>query len=365
MQARVQVQARREQVEKSSTVVKCFIHSWYCRKQVEELRKDYLQTQERSNAATKIQSVFRGGQDRQIVKARRALARNNLMCCAAAVKIQAMYRRVAAVEVVAEKRAVRMQVTNKAATKIRKVWLGYLCRKRYQELRKEFLRHTKQVITLQRYVRGYVVRLRMWRNAIRAEDELWGAVEIQRCWRGYLGRLRWELEYESVWSRDNAVARMQRYMRGWLARTAVQRKRKRLARQEFEKARRRFKSAQKIQALARGVLCRQRMLALRYRKVKAANTIQRVFRGHRLRCWNFDQIYLRKTVKCQSAIRTYLVRCRRFNLIAKMIMIQRNWRRWHRYIPEAERNRRLSRRLRNREAKAESAEADAGAVQNP
>jgi len=227
------------------------------------------------------------------------------------------------------------------------------------------LRHTKQVITLQRYVRGYVVRLRMWRNAIRAEDELWGAVEIQRCWRGYLGRLRWELEYESVWSRDNAVARMQRYMRGWLARTAVQRKRKRLARQEFEKARRRFKSAQKIQALARGVLCRQRMLALRYRKVKAANTIQRVFRGHRLRCWNFDQIYLRKTVKCQSAIRTYLVRCRRFNLIAKMIMIQRNWRRWHRYIPEAERNRRLSRRLRNREAKAESAEADAGAVQNP
>ncbi|CAE7319331.1 MYO5A, partial [Symbiodinium sp. CCMP2592] len=112
----------------------------------------------------------------------------------------------------------------------------------------EFLNHVDSVVTLQRYARGYLVRLRMWRDAIQTEQRLWAAVEIQRCWRGYMGRLRWEMEYERLWSRETAALIIQRNVRGWLARSAVTGRRKRKARAEFEKARRRFKAAQKIQA---------------------------------------------------------------------------------------------------------------------
>eukprot|EP00439_Symbiodinium_sp_Y106_P002775 s3397_g1.t1 len=98
----------------------------------------------------------------------------------------------------------------------------------------------------------------MWRDAIQTEQRLWAAVEIQRCWRGYMGRLRWEMEYERLWSRETAALIIQRNVRGWLARSAVTGRRKRKARAEFEKARRRFKAAQKIQALTRGVQCRTR-----------------------------------------------------------------------------------------------------------
>merc|ERR1719399_948454 len=149
-------------------------------------------------------------------------------------------------------RHVRLQGMNKAATVVRKHWLRHIHRKRYLDLRQEFLLHVDSIVTVQRYVRGFLVRLRMWRDAIRAEEELWAAVEIQRVWRGYMGRLRWELAYEAVWSREVAARRLQRYSRGWLARTRVHRMRRKLARSEFEKARRRFKASQKIQALVRG-----------------------------------------------------------------------------------------------------------------
>merc|ERR1719476_1278250 len=107
---------------------------------------------------------------------------------------------------------------NRAATTIRKYWLRKLYQTRFQELRSEFRMHLPSIITVQRYVRGFLVRLRMWRDAIRAEEELWAAVEIQRCCRGYLGRLKWELQYEAVWSREEASHRLQRQIRGWLAR---------------------------------------------------------------------------------------------------------------------------------------------------
>merc|ERR1719399_2238724 len=123
-------------------------------------------------------------------------------------------------------RHVRLQGMNKAATVVRKHWLGYITRKRYLDLRQEFLLHVDSIVTVQRYVRGFLVRLRMWRDAIRAEEELWAAVEIQRVWRGYLGRLRWEQRYEELWSREMAARRLQRYVRGWLARSRAHRVRK-------------------------------------------------------------------------------------------------------------------------------------------
>ncbi|CAE7216824.1 XI-2 [Symbiodinium natans] len=175
-------------------------------------------------------------------------------------------------------------------------------------------------------------------------------MQIQRCWRGYMGRLRWETEYERLWSRETAALIIQRNVRGWLARSAVTGRRKRKARAEFERARRRFKAAQKIQALTRGVLCRKRVKAFWRRKVEAATTIQRIWRGHRLRCQRRDQDRRQQLVKIQSMCRTFLVRSRRFHLLARVILVQRHWRKWLRYIPEAERARRRERSLQQRKA---------------
>merc|ERR1740138_1740608 len=104
---------------------------------------------------------------------------------------------------------------NKAATYLRKMWLGARTRKHYRELLDEFRTHEGHIVTIQRYGRGFLVRLRMWREAIRAEEELWAALEIQRVWRGYQGRVRWETAYERVWCREMAAVALQRNIRGW------------------------------------------------------------------------------------------------------------------------------------------------------
>merc|ERR1719155_341368 len=98
---------------------------------------------------------------------------------------------------------------HKSATFVRKLWLAHRTRKKYLELKNEFNTHIGSIITMQRYVRGFLVRLRMWREAIRAEEELWAVVEIQRVWRGLVGRVRHEAKYEEMWKKEMAAARMQ------------------------------------------------------------------------------------------------------------------------------------------------------------
>lgn len=350
VQAKAEVEARRKQVKQAKRMIKGCIGTWFSRLVLLKLNLERDAEQAAEVAAVKIQSAARASFAKKSVATRRQEERERQITLHSATSVQAAFRSHLAKKRVAIVRAQKLKAMGDAATVIRKMWLRYMYRRRYLELRKEFARHEDSVITLQRYIRGYVVRLRMWRNAIRAEEELWAAVEIQRCWRGYLGRLRWELEYEAVWSRESAARKIQRSVRGWLARTKVQRMRKRAARADFEKARRRFKSAQKIQALARGMLCRKKMRAFRARKVEAATDVQRIWRGHRLRCQNWERDRFKQAVRIQSASRTFLVRCRRFHLIAKVIMIQKNWRRWLRYIPEAERRRRSNRWREKREA---------------
>lgn len=349
-QAQRFVQERRIAVAKAVAIVKGIAGKWFAKQLILELQAEHATEQARIQAATAIQSYFRAGKDRARVQALRAHMAFVERTVRAAIRVQAVMKGHLSRKKAHSLRQDRLQAMHSAATQIQKQWRCFICRKRYLELNKEFSNHVSSIVTLQRYVRGYVVRLRMWRSAIRAEEELWAATEIQRCWRGYLGRLRWELEYEAVWSREAAACRLQRSIRGWLARTKVHRKRKQLARAEFEKARRRFKAAQKIQALVRGVQCRKRVQAFRNRKTKAATTIQRVFRGHRLRCQIWDKEHYRCTVQIQSAARGFIVRRRRFHLLAKVIMIQRNWRRWLNYIPEAERRRRLERWYREHKA---------------
>jgi len=178
------------------------------------------------------------------------------------------------------------------------------------------------------------VRLRMWREAIRAEEELWAALEIQRIYRGYGGRVRWESAFEKVWLREMGAVVMQRHVRGWLARTRVTRTRRKIARAEFERARRRFRAAQKIQSMARAVMSRNVVNAKRYRVVGAAIAIQRIARGHALRVRLWNQVIELRATMITSVARGFLVRNRRFHLIAKVIYIQRRYRTWQKKSPE-------------------------------
>jgi len=223
---------------------------------------------------------------------------------------------------------------NNAATLLRAVWLGAHTRKRYKALVNEFRTHEAHIVTVQRYSRGFLVRLRMWREAIRAEEELWATMEIQRMWRGYQGRVRWEAAFERVWSREMAAVVMQRNIRGWLARTRVSRTRRKIARAEFERARRRFRAAQRIQASARGMLARKVVAAKRQRVLGATINIQRIARGHALRVRLWGQVIELRATMITAVMRGFLVRNRRFHLVAKVILIQRKVRNWQRRSPE-------------------------------
>lgn len=306
----------------------------------------------RQRAATRIQSVFRGNKGRERFDEHKRAWLATEMQHKAATKVQAHVRRVQAERKVEIIRQLKLETQHHAATVIRKFWLRCVYSRRYQQLQQEFRTHLQSIVTIQRYVRGYIVRLRMWRDAIRCEEELWAAVEVQRCWRGYVGRVRWEVEYDSVHSRLVAAMRLQRHVRGWLARTRAHRIRKRNARADFERARRRFKAAQRIQALVRARQCRKRIRAFKQHKVEAVTRIQRVHRGHRLRCQLWEQAIAKRTVQIQAAMRGFLVRNRRFHVLLKVICIQHNYRKWLRYMPEAERARRVEAwRQRRLEAK--------------
>jgi hypothetical protein len=225
-------------------------------------------------------------------------------------------------------RADKLHAMNKAATFMRKMWLGAKTRKRYAGLVKEFHAHEAHIVTIQRFGRGFLVRLRMWREAIRAEEELWAALEMQRMWRGYKGRARWEEAYEKVWRQEMSAVLIQRHLRGWLARTRVTRTRRKIARAEFDRARRRFRAAQKIQALGRAVIARRVVAARTQRVVGAAVAIQRIARGHALRIRLWNQVIELRATMITANVRGFLVRNRRFRLIAKVICIQRFYIRW-------------------------------------
>jgi len=301
---------------------------------VREIRTRRTKDNGRLQAAVTIQRFYRGWKGRQRAGARKEQYMQELTQHRAATKLQSMVRRDLASKRVDGIRAQRLGKMNNAATFLRKVWLGAHTRKRYKALVNEFRTHEGHIVTIQRYGRGFLVRLRMWREAIRAEEELWAALEIQRLYRGYCGRVRWEAAYERVWCREMAAVVMQRNIRGWLARTRVIRSRRKIARAEFERARRRFRSSQRIQALARGMLARKRVRAKRQRVLGATICIQRIARGHGLRVRLWNQVIELRATMVTAVVRGFLVRNRRFHLMAKVIYIQRHVRAWQRKSPE-------------------------------
>lgn len=326
--ARRRVAKRRVVMNQLALTIQCAARTHQANRKTQAKRQAKAAEQAREDSAIYIQRVFRGGQGRDEAARKLELYNEQLEQYRAATKLQSMARRDAAIKKVDRIRAQKFDRMNEAATYMRKMWLGARTRRKYLELMEEFGRHVQKVITMQRYARGFLVRLRMWRQAVRAEEELWGALEIQRIWRGYLGRVRWEAKYEEVWQREMAAVTIQRHIRGWLARTKVGRIRRKIARAEFERARRRFRAAQRVQALLRGALVRKKFLRRYLRARRAAVNIQRVVRGHALRKRLWHQVKEQKATSIEAHIRGWLVRRRKLHLIAKVICIQRGWRQW-------------------------------------
>lgn len=343
-----------------------FIAKRIARERKEKVEKDRIFLQ----AIMTMQRFFRGWKGRQRFEGRREEYTRELQLNMAATKVQSMARRDQANKRVNNIRNERVALMHNAATFVRKLWLAHITRKRYLELKQEFNTHIGSIVVMQRYVRGFLVRLRMWREAIRAEEELWAVVELQRIWRGFVGRVRHEMKVEEMWRKEMAAAKMQAAVRGWLAKTRVNKMQRKLARQEFDKARARYRAAQRIQALIRGVLVRKVIRAWRERIVACVVTIQRIARGHALRKKLWDQVLSQRATMISSMVRGYLTRRRLMMLIAKIILIQKFVRHLKRWETKKTKERRLKLAQQRKEAakviqskyKAQKSQKDVDAI---
>lgn len=347
---RKRAREKRALLTQTALTIQCAVRVFIAKRVAQELRDARNLRRIREKAAIDVQRHYRGHKGRESATATKAKYVQDLRAYEAAARLQAMVRRDRAIKRVDQIRAAKLEQMTKAATLVRRMWLGAKTRRRYQELLREFARHESSITTIQRYARGFLVRLRMWREAIRAEEELWAVLEIQRVYRGYRGRVHWESAYEAMWRQEMAAAMIARNIRGWLARTRVGRIRRRIARAEFERARQRFRSAQRVQALIRGVLTRKVTRMKHARATMAAVHIQRMWRGYVLRKRLWNQVLDLRATMIQAAVRGFLVRNRRFRLIVSVICLQRNWRQW-RDMPESIRSE-AAQRMRERKHSA-------------
>lgn len=349
-QARKRVQERHFQMTSAAVRIQCAYRRFVAKRILKAKRLAHKKELQRIQAAIDIQRVVRGNYGRQAAGVRGVQHRQELKECLAATKLQAMVRKKHATKQVEAMRTKELQRMHYASNVLRRMWLGTQTRKKYLQVQEEFKFNEECVVTIQRFARGFLVRLRLWMDAVRYEEQLWAAVSIQRVWRGYRGRVKWEDAYEFVWRRELAAATLQRNMRGWLTRVKVGRRRRKIAKAEFDRARRRYRAAQRIQALVRAVLVRMKFRAGRQRKTAAAVCIQRYARGHLLRVRLWDQVLEMRATMIEASVRGYLVRNRRFHVTAKIIFIQRQVRRWQRRPVEF--RARAFEKMRDRKAKA-------------
>merc|ERR1719326_2876734 len=156
--------------------------------------------------------------------------------------------------------------------------------------------------------------------------ELWGVQLVQRMYRGYRGRLDWEAKYEETWSREIAALRLQRAFRGFRARRKIYGLRKKYIRAEFAVAKRVFRSAQSIQARVRGRLSRKKSQQIKTSVSTAAQTIQRIFRGHRVRLRLWEAVLDERATRIQAHTRGMLARIRLAQIGYHVRVIQRRGR---------------------------------------
>mmetsp|Transcript_51090 Transcript_51090/g.119611 ORF Transcript_51090/g.119611 Transcript_51090/m.119611 type:complete len:978 (+) Transcript_51090:66-2999(+) len=329
-------------------VLQRYIRAWLAKRRVEELQEAKRIRDLRWKVALTCQRFYRGWKGRERVQAVRAAYYEDLAQREAAVRIQAAMRRKAAVRTANGLRDKRLQEMTKAATFLRKMWLGAQTRRRYLEVQGNYSHCSQQIVTLQRYSRGFIVRLRLWNQVMQCEEEKWAATQIQRSYRGYRGRVKFENKLEEVWKRELSAALLQRCFRGYSARARVNRSKRETARSEFERARRRFKGAQKIQAVARGFTARRRVQRDLARVRKAAIDIQRIYRGHKLRAHIWTTVQEQRATVIAAIAKGYLVRRRLARLVRAVVFIQCYYRRWLRR-PKEHRDERVQRMLKRKQ----------------
>merc|ERR1719161_1542083 len=209
---------------------------------------------------------------------------------------------------------------------IRALIKGFLARYAYTKKLSDLSAFPEHVVVLQRYARGYLVRKRMFEQARRAEMELWGVQLVQRMYRGYRGRLEWEAKYEETWSREIAALRLQRAFRGFRSRRKIYGLRKKYIRAEFAVAKRVFRAAQTLQARARGIQSRFKTRQRKGDVTAAARTIQRIYRGHRVRLRLWEAVLDERATRIQAHTRGMLARIRLAQIGYHVRVIQRRGR---------------------------------------
>jgi len=200
-----------------ATIIQKSIRAYQARCNVERRRQEKYERDTLLKAATDLQRMFRGWKGRQRFNARLAEHNLHVLQTIHATLIQCLVRRVQATKRVDKIREERMEEMAKAVTFVRKVWLGRQARKRLEVVKQTFEANPEDIITIQRSMRGCIVRVRLWKQAVLTEECLWAAIEIQRAWRGYADRLKWELMYENMWKRELAAATIQRNVRMCMA----------------------------------------------------------------------------------------------------------------------------------------------------
>jgi len=262
--------------------ISCIIQkAWRSRQAYMQLKRDIRYQQQRDlqvKCVLMIQSLYRRKQALKVADEKRYELEQIVLQSAAATMIQSCARRQKAKAKVRGIRDGRMEKMHWAATTIRKQYLMVVEVRRLHELKRRFKADEGAIVVIQRFARGFLVRLRLVKGRTSLLARIEAATNIQKTWRGFLGCRKYESRAEVFYSRPIAAARIQRYWRGSVVRRALRRRRAATARGMFEVARARFYAAQRIQAVARGGQVRHRLRSRKAAVFHRVVLIQRAFR---------------------------------------------------------------------------------------
>jgi hypothetical protein len=325
-QGRKMVNGMKDDYEKASQVTQRAFRGHQGRQKAKKKRSLKMQQEAEQQSALAIQRIHRGKTERAEADKRRKMKKEHDVLESGATRIQAMFRRLVAYRRVISMKKDQQARRFRAANSIQALSKGFLARQIYLRRLNDLSAFPYQVVVIQRYARGWLVRKRMLEQARRAESELGAANLVQRMYRGYRGRLEWEAKYEETWSREIAALRLQRAFRGFRARRKIYGLRKKYIRAEFAVAKRVFRAAQVIQAAMRGRLSRGLTERTKANVSIAALTIQRIFRGHRVRLRLWEAVLDERATRIQSHTRGMLARMRLAQIGYHVRVIQRRGR---------------------------------------
>ncbi|CAK4884660.1 unnamed protein product [Aphanomyces euteiches] len=194
-----------------------------------------------------------------------------------------------------------------AAKTIQRVYRGWKGRQRYQRIKQEYFVNFVQipaVTMMQRIVRGYFGR----KLALQTRRELAAALTIQEACRKYRARCRWAFVWQ-VRFENRMASRIGAVARGYLARQVYKRELRKVCVRKVV-----IPAVKTIQRVYRGHRVRKQLEDLRDR-IEAATVLQYFWRkkkreGAERAKWQemFTKLKLQSALVIQCAIRCYLAR---------------------------------------------------------